>query len=380
MGYSTEEWERKTGSTVRSSEPLLGKNALSYLQVLSAASQDRQPDAQKQDAETEWRRTQDQRASALTTNRALIQLIKDLERFGIYEREDFIEEGGRSEYDDNDDDERFNPLGDPNDWATWSRDVGRTLGRFQRWCDEDQALWGQWMMYFHSESQRLTEIRRNSQDEFDDLDSNFNFPLTASFEERIAYIDDGTTNPLLYRQVKDSTAGAGDAAKFVKLDAAGLLNILFYPLAILSTGARPMLSDWDNLGAIRIRNTGVAEVQNAEPSPAAEGTIWVDLDADPVFIEQGAIKTITSADSPYTITATDCFIKADASSGAITVFLPAVAGFDERAFYIKKIDATNNVTVDGDGAELIDGATTQVISTQYDAIKVVGDGSEWSIF
>jgi hypothetical protein len=51
-------------------------------------------------------------------------------------------------------------------------------------------------------------------------------------------------------------------------------------------------------------------------------------------------------------------------------------------FHIKKIDSTaNTVSIEPDdpGPELIDGAVQAVISTQYDSITVVSDGSNWFI-
>lgn len=41
---------------------------------------------------------------------------------------------------------------------------------------------------------------------------------------------------------------------------------------------------------------------------------------------------------------------------------------------------TNNITVDTEGAETIDGAATAVISGDYDAINLYSDGSNWFIF
>ncbi len=80
----------------------------------------------------------------------------------------------------------------------------------------------------------------------------------------------------------------------------------------------------------------------------------------------------------YTITAADGLVVADASGGAFTVTLPAAADFTGRVYRIKKIDSSANaVTIDGNGSETIDGATTAVLSTQYEAITVVSDGTEW---
>lgn len=50
-------------------------------------------------------------------------------------------------------------------------------------------------------------------------------------------------------------------------------------------------------------------------------------------------------------------------------------------FFIKKVDSsTNAVTIDGSGAETIDGATTYVLDVQGQAVMLVSDGSNWRVF
>ena len=72
-------------------------------------------------------------------------------------------------------------------------------------------------------------------------------------------------------------------------------------------------------------------------------------------------------------------ILANATSGAITITLPPADPYKGVAFTIKKTDATNNVTIDGDGSETINGAATYVLTTQHEVVTVVSDGSGWHI-
>jgi len=90
---------------------------------------------------------------------------------------------------------------------------------------------------------------------------------------------------------------------------------------------------------------------------------------------------VATATGAYTVPTGVTMVKADASGGAFTVTLPDAAGDNaDRVIIIKKIDATANaVTVDGDGADTIDGATTNIISVQNASITVVSDGSNWCI-
>ena len=71
---------------------------------------------------------------------------------------------------------------------------------------------------------------------------------------------------------------------------------------------------------------------------------------------------------------------ADATSAAFTVTLPSVAAYKYRQLTIKKVDSSANaVTVDGNGSETIDGATTYALSAQYDSVTIYSDGSEWHV-
>jgi hypothetical protein len=77
----------------------------------------------------------------------------------------------------------------------------------------------------------------------------------------------------------------------------------------------------------------------------------------------------------------DFAILCDATSGAITLTLPAAASNTGRLYFIKKTDAgANAVTVDGNASETIDGATTIVaLGNQNEAILIVCNGTAWFI-
>lgn len=72
-------------------------------------------------------------------------------------------------------------------------------------------------------------------------------------------------------------------------------------------------------------------------------------------------------------------IKADASGGAFTVTLPAAsaAGDGFEITIIKTDSTTGVVTIDGDGTETINGATTVGLAFQWQSAKVRCDGSNW---
>lgn len=95
----------------------------------------------------------------------------------------------------------------------------------------------------------------------------------------------------------------------------------------------------------------------------------------------GRIGTATRAvTAATTITAADALVLVDTTSGAVTVTLPAAAVSTGKRFTVKKTNAgANNVTLDGDGSETIDGAATLAWNTQYAAYTVQSDGSVWWI-
>lgn len=89
------------------------------------------------------------------------------------------------------------------------------------------------------------------------------------------------------------------------------------------------------------------------------------------------ITNVTFADSPYQSVTSDEVINVDASGGNVTVLLYALA--EGEQIRVKKIDASaNTVTIDGNGAN-IDGASTKIISSQYDSDHLVGGTSEWGL-
>lgn len=73
-------------------------------------------------------------------------------------------------------------------------------------------------------------------------------------------------------------------------------------------------------------------------------------------------------------------ILCDCTSNNITVNLPMAASKTWERYNIKKIDSSaNTVTIDGAGAETIDGATTQMILSQWTCVTVQSNGTAWYI-
>lgn len=89
---------------------------------------------------------------------------------------------------------------------------------------------------------------------------------------------------------------------------------------------------------------------------------------------------VTTLTGNTTLSSSHEVVLCNASSGAFTVTLPAVASSSGRKYYIKKIDSSSyNVTIDANSTETIDGELTVVLVARYDCVEIVCDGSNWYI-
>lgn len=86
-----------------------------------------------------------------------------------------------------------------------------------------------------------------------------------------------------------------------------------------------------------------------------------------------ATPTITAA---YTAQHGELVI-VDASGGNFTVTLPSAAGHAGAVIHFKSIGASGTTTIDGAGSETIDGSATASLTTQYEAMRIVSDGTNW---
>lgn len=108
------------------------------------------------------------------------------------------------------------------------------------------------------------------------------------------------------------------------------------------------------------------------------GPSQVDFRSPWTFAQIGLqIKAITAA--TIIVTADPYVVYVCGGSGVYSVTLPAAASSTNRVLIFKRTNASNNVTIDGNASENIDGATTKVLSANYDSIMIVCDGADWHI-
>lgn len=95
----------------------------------------------------------------------------------------------------------------------------------------------------------------------------------------------------------------------------------------------------------------------------------------------GFASSVSTISSSAMLSAEQHVILADAAAGNITLTLPDATAAANVQFAIKKIDSTaNSVTVSTSNGQTIDGVSTKVITTQYEAIIFVSNGINWFIF
>ncbi len=96
------------------------------------------------------------------------------------------------------------------------------------------------------------------------------------------------------------------------------------------------------------------------------------------------VRSVSGNGANTTLDRSDYFIKATATGAAdYTVNLPPVNGTNivGHVYVIKRMNATagNDIIIDANGTETIDGAITLSLLNQYDCATLISNGTEWSI-
>lgn len=90
---------------------------------------------------------------------------------------------------------------------------------------------------------------------------------------------------------------------------------------------------------------------------------------------------VTSQTAAYTVAENIFWVRVNATSGAVTVTLPVSATRKGRQIGVIKTDASGNaVTVSRSSSDVINGATTQSLASQYSRLVVIADGTtNWDL-
>lgn len=145
------------------------------------------------------------------------------------------------------------------------------------------------------------------------------------------------------------------------------------------TGTVVLDSDDINEGTVNLYNKipsgGTTNQALTKSSNSDYALQWSDI----VLQGQGLDLNISTITADYTPDGDDYTILCNTSSGAINVNLPSASGLNGSIFNIKIIDATNTVTINGNGSETIDGSLTAVLTVLNDCVTIQSNGSNWYI-
>ena len=105
--------------------------------------------------------------------------------------------------------------------------------------------------------------------------------------------------------------------------------------------------------------------------------------ADAININSSVTITIVEA-ATYTVEGTDDILHVRfTNTAAVTITLPTVQATDSRVIVIKDADgnaATNNITIETEGSETIDGATNFVMNVDSMSIDIYLIDSNWFVY
>lgn len=98
-------------------------------------------------------------------------------------------------------------------------------------------------------------------------------------------------------------------------------------------------------------------------------------------LRAGEARKITTVTTTYTARLDDDVIIA-AGAAPFTITLPTAASAYDAATGTGKVlyfvnPDTDDCTIDGAGAELINGAATFVLDVQYEAVTLISNGTQW---
>lgn len=182
----------------------------------------------------------------------------------------------------------------------------------------------------------------------------------------------------------NSTAGsvnitAGEAA-------ADSMVLTSNGLDIVVAGAAGRDIDMTNTGG-SINVTATESIASAIVINAsgAAGGVSIDAGTSGLTIGTGvtnAVTTVAAAASPYTVLGTDYFITTDSTAAIMTITLPATPTTGRTIIVYDGVGqaAINNVTIDGNGANITAGGTsaaTKAINTAYESYTLTFNGTVW---
>jgi hypothetical protein len=149
------------------------------------------------------------------------------------------------------------------------------------------------------------------------------------------------------------------------------------------TSTLPIANGGTNNGSLGVTAGGVTYTDGSKLMNTGAGSSGQYLQSNgssaPTWSTVTVTNSVTTKTTTYTATTSDnTILVSTASSWTLTLYT-AVGNSGRRLFIKKTSSDTNTLTIDGNGSETIDGATTQIMRAQYDYFLLESDGSNWHV-
>lgn len=133
-------------------------------------------------------------------------------------------------------------------------------------------------------------------------------------------------------------------------------------------------------GSVRVRDLTQDDTLNDIVVADANGVLHI-RDVTTIGGGGGFATSINTVTEDYEVTGSDYTILADASTKDVLIKLPSANEVPGQILNIKRIDdhKKNEVVIDGDDQEKIDGDLTVQLNTKYMSYTIQSDGSGWYI-
>lgn len=135
-----------------------------------------------------------------------------------------------------------------------------------------------------------------------------------------------------------------------------------------------------NSGGVYTPPTGA---ENAAPGEVIRSATWnsifTDISAALTLLGQQLYGTTAVTTTPYVPVITDAFLQVN-DAGAVTINLPTAASRSGYPLAIKDVSGaaqTNNITINPNGAETIEGLTSIKINVAYGGFNLYPVTSGW---
>jgi hypothetical protein len=198
---------------------------------------------------------------------------------------------------------------------------------------------------------------------------------------------DGITNEILAVNGKTRTVGLGLASSdfanqgtvtTVLIGNAagnpsfGAVNLSTMASGILQAAQFPALT-----GDITTVAGAMATTLKATGTAGTYRSVTTDTQGRVTTGQTGEVRSVLSKTTNYTVLITDSVIFVSGSTSAVTITLPTTPAIGQ-SFIIKRTDNTpaNLITVAGNGKN-IDEAASQSMTSQYDTLEIIYDGTQW---